>query len=238
MCLGYWTLNVLGLFQRLWQRFVMPCGGEKGIDMEAKKSSNRWTSGQIVALAATAELPSSFGTFTVVAFDAIDGREHAAIIRGNVDNQSDVLVRVHSECFTGDVMGSLRCDCRQQLEHSLQLVGAAERGIVLYLRQEGRGIGLANKIKAYALQDEGLDTVEANHALGFQDDERNYEVAAQMLKALGVTSIQLMTNNQTKVDGLKQSGINVSARIPIVMEANSFNATYLRTKREKSGHLL
>lgn len=206
--------------------------------MEAKKSRNRWTSEQVVALAATAELPSSFGTFTVVAFDAIDGREHAAIVRGNVDKQSDVLVRVHSECFTGDVMGSLRCDCRQQLEHSLKLVGEAECGIVLYLRQEGRGIGLANKIKAYALQDEGLDTVEANHALGFQDDERNYEVAAQMLKALGVTSIQLMTNNQTKVDGLEQSGINVSARIPIVMEANSFNATYLRTKREKSGHLL
>ena len=206
--------------------------------MEAKKSEIQWPLGQVVKLAATADLPSVFGAFTVVAFDAIDGREHAAIVRGRVDGQSEVLVRVHSECFTGDVMGSLRCDCRQQLEHAMSVVGASESGIVLYMRQEGRGIGLANKIRAYALQDDGLDTVEANHALGFDDDERTYDVAAQMLKALGVRSIRLMTNNENKVNGLTHHGIAVAARIPIVMESNSHNETYLRTKREKSGHIL
>ena len=135
-------------------------------------------------------------------------------------------------------MGSLRCDCRQQLEHAMNCIGAEDAGIVLYLRQEGRGIGLANKIRAYALQDDGLDTVEANHALGFDDDERTYDIAAQMLKSLGVRSVRLMTNNQKKVDGLMQHGIAVTARIPIIMETNSHNETYLRTKREKSGHLL
>ena len=206
--------------------------------MEAKKSENQWSSEQAVRQAAAAELPSIFGAFTVVAFDSIDGREHAAIVRGLVDGQSDVMVRVHSECFTGDVMGSLRCDCRQQLEHAMNCIGAEDAGIVLYLRQEGRGIGLANKIRAYALQDDGLDTVEANHALGFDDDERTYDIAAQMLKSLGVRSVRLMTNNQKKVDGLMQHGIAVTARIPIIMETNSHNETYLRTKREKSGHLL
>ncbi len=192
-----------------------------------------------VLLAAKANLPSRFGDFQVYGFEADgDGKEHAVIARGDLEGAVDLPVRIHSECFTGDVMGSLRCDCRQQLEAALQYVASQERGAVVYLRQEGRGIGLVNKIRAYALQEEGLDTVEANHALGFPDDLRRYDVAADMLQQLGVRSVRLITNNPRKLQGLIRHGIEVTGRIPHIMPATEHNAFYLATKRDKSGHLL
>lgn len=192
-----------------------------------------------VRVVAMAELPTRFGNFHIVAFENNrDGKEHIAITRGDVIGASDVPVRLHSECLTGDVVGSLRCDCRDQLEAALKKIGKLERGIVLYLRQEGRGIGLTNKIRAYSLQDQGLDTVEANLALGFRDDERDYAVAAHMLMSLKVESVQLLTNNPKKIDQLTQYGIRVNGRIPHIMEPNEFNRFYLETKAAKSGHLI
>lgn len=195
-------------------------------------------SDRLVALAAEARLPSRFGDFHVVAFESVDGKEHAAVVKGDIRGQSGVPVRLHSECFTGDVMGSLKCDCRDQLEAALQRIASMEMGAVLYLRQEGRGIGLANKIRAYALQDAGLDTVEANLHLGFGDDERDYEIAAQMLEELGVRSVRLMTNNPNKIKGIQAHGIQVDERLPHVLPPNPHNEFYLQTKRDKSGHLL
>lgn len=192
-----------------------------------------------VRIVAMAELPSRFGDFHIVAFENNhDGKEHVAITRGDVIGAENVPVRLHSECLTGDVIGSLRCDCRDQLEAALKSIGQMERGMVLYLRQEGRGIGLINKIRAYSLQDEGLDTVEANLALGFRDDERDYAVAAHMLMSLKIKSIQLMTNNPKKIDQLTQYGINVAGRIPHIMEPNDHNRFYLETKAAKSGHMI
>jgi GTP cyclohydrolase II len=192
-----------------------------------------------VRVVAMAELPTRFGQFHIVAFENNqDGKEHIAITKGDVIGASNVPVRLHSECLTGDVMGSLRCDCRDQLEAALKKIGQMQRGIVLYLRQEGRGIGLTNKIRAYSLQDQGLDTVEANLALGFRDDERDYEVAAHMLKALKIESIQLMTNNPKKIDQLTRYGIKVNGRIPHSMEPNKHNRFYLETKAAKSGHMI
>ena len=192
-----------------------------------------------VRIAAVAHLPSRFGDFQVVGFtNNKDGKEHAAFVHGDVVGQEDVPIRMHSECLTGDAIGSLRCDCRDQLEAALVALGKMERGVLLYLRQEGRGIGLTNKIRAYQLQDRGLDTVEANHALGFRDDERDYSVAAHMIHSLRVKSVALMTNNPKKLKGLEEMGILVTRRIPHIMEPNAFNAAYLRTKQAKSGHLL
>ena len=186
-----------------------------------------------------AQLPSRFGDFRVVTFTGDpDGKEHIALIRGQVQGQRNVPVRLHSECLTGDVLGSLRCDCRDQLTASLEAVGKLPRGVVLYLRQEGRGIGLTNKIRAYALQDKGYDTVEANRMLGFRDDERDYEAAAEMLRALGVTSVELMTNNPAKVRGLTEHGIAIERRIPVVTPPNRHNRDYLATKQRRAGHLL
>ncbi len=192
-----------------------------------------------VRLVAMAELPTRFGQFHIVAFENNrDGKEHVAITKGDVIGASNVPVRLHSECLTGDVMGSLRCDCRDQLEAALKKIGRMEKGVVLYLRQEGRGIGLTNKIRAYSLQDEGLDTVEANLALGFRDDERDYAVAAHMLMSLQIQSVQLMTNNPKKIDQLKRNGIQVNGRIPHIMEPNEHNRFYLETKAAKSGHMI
>ncbi len=187
---------------------------------------------------ATADLPTRFGRFRVVALQGPDGEEYGAVVRGDVDGRTGVPVRLHSACFTGDLMGSLRCDCRDQLEAALSFIGRAERGAVLYLAQEGRGIGLVNKVRAYALQERGLDTVEANEALGFPDDLRSYDVAAGILEALGVASVCLLTNNPRKVDGLTQHGVAVVGRIPLRTGANEHNVHYLETKRDKSGHLL
>jgi len=190
-------------------------------------------------IAATANLPTRFGEFIIYAFEnQYDRKEHIAVVKGDVHGYENVPVRVHSECLTGDVLGSFRCDCRDQLEAGLKHIGKQERGILLYLRQEGRGIGLTNKIRAYALQDLGLDTVEANHALGFPDDERDYAVAAEMLKTLGVKSVELFTNNPRKVQGLRENGIEITKRVPHLQPVNHHNRHYLETKVRKSGHLI
>jgi len=192
-----------------------------------------------VRVVAMAELPTRFGDFHIVAFENNrDGKEHVAITKGDVIGAENLPVRLHSECLTGDALGSLRCDCRDQLESSLIAIGKMDKGMVLYLRQEGRGIGLINKIRAYSLQDQGLDTVEANLALGFRDDERDYAVAAHMLMSLKIESIQLMTNNPKKIAQLTQYGIQVNGRIPHIMPSNEHNRFYLETKAAKSGHMI
>lgn len=192
-----------------------------------------------VKIVAIADLPTRFGNFHIVAFwNNRDGKEHAALVRGDVTGAEEVPVRLHSECLTGDALGSLRCDCRDQLEAALRAIGQMEQGLVLYLRQEGRGIGLLNKLRAYGLQDYGYDTVEANLALGFRDDEREYAVAAHMLTSLKVKSIRLMTNNPRKINDLTKYGIKITSRIPHVIPPNPYNEFYLRTKAEKSGHLI
>src|SRR5512140_2670124 len=192
-----------------------------------------------VRIVAMAELPSRFGDFHIVAFENNrDGKEHVAITKGDVIGASNVPVRLHSECLTGDVMGSLRCDCRDQLEAALKKIGRMEKGVVLYLRQEGRGIGLINKIRAYSLQDQGLDTVEANLALGFRDDERDYAIAAHMLHSLDVRSVKLMTNNPRKIGEIERYGVKVTGRIPHVIPPNEHNRFYLETKANRSGHLI
>lgn len=192
-----------------------------------------------VRIVAIADLPSRFGRFQVVGFwNNRDGRDHVAILHGNPMGREEVPVRVHSECLTGDALGSLRCDCRDQLEVALRAVAAHEFGLVLYLRQEGRGIGLLNKLRAYGLQDRGLDTVEANLALGFRDDEREYSIAAHMLHSLKVRSIRLLTNNPKKVEELARFGVTIAGRQPHVIPPNEHNRFYLETKRDKSGHHL
>jgi GTP cyclohydrolase II len=174
----------------------------------------------------------------IVAFRACDdGEEQVALVIGAFGGKPP-LVRLHSECLTGDVFGSLKCDCGPQLKEALRIIGERGGGVLLYLRQEGRGIGLANKLRAYALQDRGLDTVEANLRLGFADDERDYGHAAAMLRALGIAKVRLLTNNPAKVEGLERAGIRVAERVPHHMRANPHNADYLATKRSKSGHLL
>jgi GTP cyclohydrolase II len=192
-----------------------------------------------VKIVAIADLPTRFGPFQIAAFwNNRDGKEHVAIMHGDIFDQEDVPTRVHSECLTGDALGSLRCDCRDQLEVALRAIARHPNGLVLYLRQEGRGIGLLNKLRAYALQDRGLDTVEANLALGFRDDEREYSIAAHMLHSLRVRSIQLLTNNPRKVEELTRLGVRITDRMPHVIPPNEFNRFYLETKRDKSGHYL
>ena len=191
-----------------------------------------------VKAVAIAELPSRFGEFQVVAFwNEVDGRDHAAFVHGDVFEKDRVLVRMHSECLTGDAIGSLRCDCRDQLLASLERVGSSDAGVVLYLRQEGRGIGFANKIRAYQLQDKGFDTVEANTALGFRPDERDYGFAAHMLETLHIRSIEIMTNNPAKIEDLQSHGVEIVGRIPLVIPPNPRDRLYLETKRKKMGHL-
>jgi 3,4-dihydroxy 2-butanone 4-phosphate synthase/GTP cyclohydrolase II len=188
-----------------------------------------------------AQLPSTFGNFQIYAYrNTLDNSEHVAIVKGDPDQFQDnpVMVRMHSECLTGDALGSLRCDCRMQLQAALKMIENAGQGVVVYLRQEGRGIGLVNKLKAYSLQDMGLDTVEANERLGFPADLRDYGMGAQMLNDLGVQKIRLITNNPRKIAGLKGYGIEVVDRVPLLIEANDYNSTYLATKATKLGHML
>ncbi len=183
---------------------------------------------------AQAKLPTRFGDFEVYAF-VDNGREHIALVHGNISGS--VNVRIHSKCLTGDTFASLRCDCRDQLERSLNYI-SKNGGILIYLDQEGRGIGLANKIKAYSLQDKGSDTVEANNQLGFDDDLRDYGAAATILKSLGVTTVALLTNNPDKTKSLESHGIAVSRRIPLVVKANPHNKGYIETKKSKMNHLI
>jgi 3,4-dihydroxy 2-butanone 4-phosphate synthase/GTP cyclohydrolase II len=190
---------------------------------------------------AIAKLPSLFGDFWVYGYrNSLDNQEHLAIVKGDPKEfaEQEILVRVHSECLTGDALGSQRCDCRGQLQSALKMIEHAGRGVVVYLRQEGRGIGLLNKLKAYELQDAGLDTVEANEKLGFAPDLRTYGVGAQILHDLGVRKMRLITNNPRKIAGLKGFGLEVVGRIPLLIEANEFNSKYLETKAEKMGHWL
>ncbi|RMF65702.1 MAG: GTP cyclohydrolase II, partial [Cyanobacteria bacterium J069] len=190
---------------------------------------------------AVADLPTQFGHFKIYAYrNLLDNSEHVAIVKGDPETFKDrsVLVRVHSECLTGDAIGSLRCDCRMQLQAALKMIENAGAGVVVYLRQEGRGIGLINKLKAYSLQDLGLDTVEANHRLGFPADQRNYGMGAQILNDIGVQKFCLITNNPRKIAGLKGYGLEMVDRVPLLIEATPFNADYLATKAEKLGHLL
>ena len=192
----------------------------------------------IIRRLAGANLPTRYGAFEVFVYDTPERKEHVALTLGAIDDGEPVLVRAHSECLTGDVFGSSRCDCGEQLDDSLRLLREQGRGVLLYLRQEGRGIGLANKISAYALQEErGLDTVEANLALGLPEDGRDYQVAAEMLLDLGVRRVRLLTNNPAKVEGLGRHGVKVVERVPLRISPNPSNLRYLRTKREKMGHL-
>lgn len=208
------------------------CGTESSLMSESPKHE------PTIERYAEARLPTEFGPLDVVVYrERGADKEHLAVIAGEVRGADDLLVRVHSECLTGEVLHSLKCDCRDQLDLALEKIQAAGRGAVLYLRQEGRGIGLGNKIRAYAKQDEGLDTVDANLALGFEDDQRGYQMAADMLRDLGVRSVALMTNNPRKVQGLEDDGIEVTRREPHEVEAHEHNRDYLRTKQARLGHL-
>lgn len=192
-----------------------------------------------VRLVAVADLPTRFGDFQICGFvSPCDGKEHTVLVKGDIVGKNDVLTRLHSECLTGDVLGSKRCDCRDQLLESLKRINDEKEGILLYLRQEGRNIGLTEKIKAYFLQDLGLDTIEANVVLGHEPDERDYGVAAHILRTLQVKSIRLLTNNPNKIRELKAKGVEITERVPLIIEPTEHSQLYLRTKREKAGHLL
>lgn len=188
---------------------------------------------------AESEVPTQFGTFRLVVYreTGLD-KEHCALVKGDVLGAQDVIVRVHSECFTGEVLYSLKCDCRQQLDMALSAIETEGLGAVVYLRQEGRGIGLGNKIRAYALQEQGHDTVDANRMLGFDDDQRSYEIASEILADLGIASIAILTNNPDKVEALEADGVKISRRIPVPITANAHNREYLETKRARMGHIL
>jgi GTP cyclohydrolase II len=194
-----------------------------------------WTVTRMVA----ARVPTEFGEFDLYLYtNNQDEKEHLALVKGDVSGQSDVPVRIHSECFTGDVMGSRRCDCGEQLHRAMSIISEVGRGVVVYLRQEGRGIGLLEKLRAYNLQDEGYDTVEANLLLGHQADERDYTVAARILEDLDVHSILLLTNNPTKIEALKDLGIHITARVPVQSTIHADNVVYMKTKARRMHHLL
>ena len=194
---------------------------------------------ELMSIEVVANMPTDSGTFKIVGFNnLIDDKEHIALVKGDVNGKENVTVRIHSECFTGDILGSLRCDCGSQLKTAMRRIEKIGEGVVLYLRQEGRGIGLLNKLKAYNLQEQGVDTLDANLQLGFGADMRDYAVAAQMLKALGVKSVKLLTNNPLKINGLSEYGMPVVEREEIEIEHNHVNEHYLKTKKDRMGHLL
>ena len=194
---------------------------------------------KLVKMEAEVKIATKFGNFDFAGYsDKIENKEYIAIIKGDIRNKENVSVRLHSECLTGDVFGSKRCDCQDQLHRALREIEEKGEGLLIYSRQEGRGIGILNKLKAYRLQDEGYDTVEANHQLGFEDDLRDYAIAAQIIRDLGVKSVSLKTNNPLKIKGLEQYGVNVASREEIEIKVNSYDKKYLKTKKEKMGHIL
>ncbi len=199
----------------------------------------RRKSESLVSKVTETNLPTKFGDFKAVGFESkVSGEHHLALVKGDISEEDEVLVRVHSECLTGDALGSQRCDCGDQLHEAMRRIDKLGKGVVLYLRQEGRGIGLINKLRAYSLQDQGFDTVEANHMLGFKADLRDYGVGAEMLASLGIKKMKLMTNNPLKMKGIKGFGLEVTERVPIEMTCNEKNEYYMATKMEKMGHML
>lgn len=192
---------------------------------------------KLVRKTVEASLPTKYGNFKVFCYEDFDKGQHLAIVKGNINGEKNILVRVHSECLTGDALGSYRCDCGPQLEKALRIIGR-RGGVLLYMAQEGRGIGLMNKIAAYHLQDHGMDTVQANLRLGFKADARDYTIGSQILADLGIKKIKLLTNNPKKIEGLEKYGLEIVERVPIIIKPNKANKEYLDTKREKLGHYL
>lgn len=232
-------INDDGSMSRVPQLFEFAARNNLKVINIAQLIAYRLERERFVVREAEAEFPSAYGQFKMYAYrNQLDGRGHIAFVKGDVKDKKDVLVRVHSECLTGDVFASLRCDCGPQLEAAMAMIAKEEEGVLVYLRQEGRGIGLINKIKAYALQDQGQDTIQANESLGFKPDLRDYGVGAQMMYDLGLSSVRLITNNPRKIVGLEGYGLQITGRVAMPAACNSHNINYLLTKKEKMGHWL